>query len=87
MIQKSRPSLLQPQDVGDRMETLMVNCGEGMGGGPGRPSRGGCPGLAALVEPFPRPGCAQSWGLAGKEVGERIAAHGLGQTAKGALLQ
>ncbi|KAM7063364.1 mitochondrial glycine transporter isoform 3-T3 [Molossus nigricans] len=25
MIQKSRPSLLQPQDVGDRMETLMLH--------------------------------------------------------------
>lgn len=32
MIQKSRPALLQPQDVGDRVETLMVNCGKGKAG-------------------------------------------------------
>lgn len=65
MIQKSRPALLQPQDVGDRMETLMVTCGEGKAEGPGLPAQGGCQGSAALVDPFPRPGCVQiggAWG-------------------------
>ena len=43
MIQKSRPALLQPQDVGDRVETLMVNCGEWRQGlaAPGPLVRGG----------------------------------------------
>lgn len=41
MIQKSRPALLQHQDVGDRVETLMVNCREGKAGIPASQARGG----------------------------------------------
>lgn len=65
MIQKSRPAaLLQPQDVGDRVETLMVNCGDGKAGFQAAGS-GRRPGGSLFRAPD-----AQSWGLVGTDDGE-----------------
>lgn len=92
MIQKSHPALLQPHDVGDSVETLMVNAyGRRREGRiPGRPlgevAKGPWSGSGG-GEPFSRPRHAQSWGLVGtddgEEGGEDCSAFRLGRQSKG----
>ena len=72
MIQKSRPALLQHQDVGDRVETLMVNGREGKAGIPASQAQGGEFGrLPRVSGPWGAAFCTRGalitgWGLGGR---------------------